>query len=113
MTEVGAWQRFSISALFAGAALFLAGCGGGNGTPPAPSQAVTITVQPVSQTVPIGSTATFTVTATGTAPLDYQWSENGAEISGANSATYTTPAVEWGTMAQPRSAPSKWQSATA
>jgi hypothetical protein len=48
----------------------------------------------LSQTVPVGQIATFTVTATGTAPLSYQWSENGAAIPGATSATYTTPAVQ-------------------
>lgn len=76
------------------ASTLIAGCGGGAvGTVSAPSQAVTIAVQPLSQTVPLGSTATFTVAANGTAPLSYQWSENGAEISGATSATYTTPSV--------------------
>jgi len=93
---VRAWRRFSIGALFVGTVLFLAGCGSGSGTTPSPNQAVAITEQPLSQTVPIGQTATFTVTATGTAPLSYQWSENGAEISGATSASYTTPAVELG-----------------
>jgi hypothetical protein len=33
---------------------------------------VAIALQPLSQTVPLGSTATFTVVATGTAPLSYQ-----------------------------------------
>jgi hypothetical protein len=96
MTEIGAWRGFSIGTLFAGATFFLAGCGGGSVTTPPPNQAVAITVQPLSQTVPIGQTATFSVTATGTAPLSYQWSENGADISGATSASYTTPAVEVG-----------------
>jgi Abnormal spindle-like microcephaly-assoc'd, ASPM-SPD-2-Hydin/Immunoglobulin domain len=52
-----------------------------------------ITTQPVSQTVTAGQTATFLVTATGTAPLSYQWQENGAPITGATSASYTTPAI--------------------
>ncbi len=52
-----------------------------------------ITAQPVSQTVPFGGTATFTVSATGNVPLGYQWSKNGTAISGAYSATYTTPPV--------------------
>ena len=33
------------------------------------------------------------MTATGTAPLAYQWSKNGAAISGATGASYTTPAT--------------------
>jgi hypothetical protein len=60
-----------------------------NATPVAPS----ITTQPISQTVNAGQTATFSVTASGTAPLSYQWHKNGAIISGAISATYTTPAA--------------------
>src|SRR5205085_1156291 len=38
--------------------------------------APTITTQPASQTVSTGQTATFTVAATGTAPLSYQWHKN-------------------------------------
>ena len=56
-------------------------------TPVAPS----ITTQPANQTVNAGQTATFNVTAAGTAPLSYQWQENGANITGATSAAYTTP----------------------
>jgi hypothetical protein len=52
-----------------------------------------ITTQPASQTVIAGQTATFTVAATGTAPLSYQWKQNGASISGATSSSYTTPAT--------------------
>jgi hypothetical protein len=52
-----------------------------------------ITMQPVNQTVVVGQTATFTVVATGTAPLNYQWQKGGTNISGANSASYTTPAT--------------------
>src|SRR4029077_14776994 len=55
--------------------------------------APTITTQPVNQTVTAGQTATFTVAATGTAPLSYQWRKNGTAISGATSSTYTTPAT--------------------
>jgi hypothetical protein len=55
--------------------------------------APTITTQPASQTVTTGQTATFTVVATGTAPLAYQWQKNGASIAGANAASYTTPAT--------------------
>jgi hypothetical protein len=51
-----------------------------------------ITTQPARQTVIAGKTASFTVAATGTAPLSYQWSKNGAAIGGATSSTYTTVA---------------------
>ena len=52
-----------------------------------------IATQPTSLTVTAGQTATLSVTATGTAPLGYQWQKNGAAISGATSSTYTTPAT--------------------
>src|SRR5262249_50367992 len=54
--------------------------------------APTITTQPADRTVSSGQTATFTVVASGTAPLSYQWRKNGTAISGATSASYTTPA---------------------
>jgi hypothetical protein len=68
--------------------VLLASCGGGGSASPPQ-----ITQQPVSQTVNVGQTATFTVTATGAMPLTYQWQKNGATIAGATSATYTTPAT--------------------
>jgi hypothetical protein len=52
-----------------------------------------ITSQPVSKTVTAGQTATFSVAATGTAPLSYKWMKNGTPITGATSSTYTTPAT--------------------
>ena len=53
--------------------------------------APSIVTQPSGQTIVAGQSATFSVTASGTAPLSYQWSKNGAAISGAMSSTYTTP----------------------
>jgi hypothetical protein len=53
----------------------------------------TITSQPVSATVMASGSATFGVTASGSAPLSYQWQKNGAIIAGATSASYTTPAT--------------------
>ncbi len=60
-----------------------------NPAPVAPS----ITTQPASQTVTAGQSATFSVVATGTAPLTYQWQKNSTNISGATSSSYTTPAT--------------------
>ncbi|MBL0312145.1 MAG: PKD domain-containing protein [Holophagaceae bacterium] len=59
---------------------------------PAPT-APTITSQPQNASVAAGATATFSVTATGSAPLSYQWRKNAANIAGATSASYTTPAT--------------------
>ncbi len=59
----------------------------------APAMAPTITTQPQSVTVTAGQTATFSVVASGTAPLSYQWKKNSTAISGATAASYTTPAA--------------------
>jgi len=59
----------------------------------ASATAPAITAQPASQTVTAGQTAAFSVTATGTGPLSYQWQKNGANITGATSSSYTTPAT--------------------
>ena len=48
---------------------------------------ISITVPPINQTVSVSSNATFTVTATGTAPLVYQWRKDGVAIGGATGAT--------------------------
>jgi len=60
------------------------------GTPTFPPS---ITTQPVSQSVTVGQTASFSVAAAGAAPLSYQWQKNGANIVGATSASYTTSAT--------------------
>ena len=60
------------------------------------NQPPSITTQPVNQTVSVGHTATFSVVASGTAPLNYQWRRNGASIAGATSSSYTTPAATAG-----------------
>lgn len=41
----------------------------------------------------LGRGAAFSVVASGTEPLIYQWYRNGAAIGGANAASYTTPVV--------------------
>jgi hypothetical protein len=73
-------------------ASLMGGCGGGGGnSTPAPVVAAPgITTQPQSQTVTTGVAATFTVVASGSG-LSYQWSRNGTPISGATSASYSTP----------------------
>jgi photosystem II stability/assembly factor-like uncharacterized protein len=53
-----------------------------------------ITAQPQSQVANLGSNATFTVTATGTTNLSYQWLFNGANISGATNTSYTRTNVQ-------------------
>ncbi|WP_158277465.1 immunoglobulin domain-containing protein [Opitutus sp. ER46] len=55
---------------------------------PAPT-APTITTDPQSQTVSVGGNVTFTVVATGTAPLSYQWRKGGTDISTATTDTLT------------------------
>ena len=72
----------------------LAACGGGGGDSSAvPTVAPLITSQPANATVTEGNTAQFSVAATGTAPLTYQWRRNGAAIAGATSSVYATPAL--------------------
>ena len=53
------------------------------------SQSPTIISQPTNQTVMVGGTAGFSVTAIGIPPLSYQWNFNGTNIAGATSATLT------------------------
>jgi len=57
------------------------------------SSAPVITNQPQSITVSQGNPATFSVTATGTPPLSYQWRKNGVNINGATNSSYTIPSV--------------------
>ena len=58
-------------------------------TPVAPA----ITTHPAAQTVAAGQVATFSVTATGSTPLTYQWQKNNVNIAGAVGPMYTTPAT--------------------
>jgi pectate lyase len=47
----------------------------------------TIIAQPTSLTVNAGTTATFSVVASGSAPFSYHWQKNGTDIAGANAAS--------------------------
>jgi hypothetical protein len=59
-----------------------------SGSPPS------ITGQPTNQTVVLGSNATFTVTATGTGPLNYQWTFAGTNLPGANASNLSLTGVQ-------------------
>ncbi len=92
-------RKRSISILVALFALSMLenGCGGGATSRSDQQNSRTgpsIVTQPANATVTEGQTATFTVTASGIPPLSYQWQKNGANISGAIAAEYTTPATE-------------------
>jgi hypothetical protein len=56
--------------------------------------APTISTQPMSQSVSVGSSATFTVAAAGSANLSYQWNFGGTAIPGATSTSYTISTVQ-------------------
>ena len=55
------------------------------------AMAPTIAAQPQVPQTSQSNTASFYVFATGTAPLAYQWYENGLPIVGATDSSYTTP----------------------
>ncbi len=57
-------------------------------TPPA------IIFPPASRTVAAGAKVAFGVTATGFAPLSYQWKSNSVSIAGATGATYTIASAQ-------------------
>jgi len=80
---------------------FLASCGGGGSGSTASSSTSTtsavglpsITSQPASLSVAVGASASFSVVASSTTTLSYQWRHAGTAISGATSATFTLDTV--------------------
>ena len=87
------WRKLApVVSVFALCVLGLS-CGGGSNNNVATAVAPSVTAQPMNQTVVEGQTATFSVSANGTAPLRYQWLKNGSAISGATTSSYTTPAI--------------------
>ncbi len=79
-----------------------AACGSSSGddaAPPAAQPAAfapAITQQPASTQVMESQPASFSVVATGTDPLAYQWQRNGVDIAGASAANYTLAAATVG-----------------
>lgn len=55
-----------------------------------------ISTQPAAVTVDAGTPATFTVAASGSGTLTYQWRRNGGNIPGATNASYTIPSTSTG-----------------
>ena len=58
--------------------------------------APSVTTDPLTQTGCVGDTVILSVTATGEAPLDYQWRKDGADIVGATSSSLTLVAISLG-----------------
>jgi hypothetical protein len=63
-------------------------------TPTTPMVAPAVVTQPSSRFATAGQSVTFTIAASGTAPLSYQWQKNGATIPGATNATLTLASVQ-------------------
>ncbi len=61
---------------------------------PGASDAPEIVFQPVSTSANVGATAGFTVTATGSTPLNYQWYLGANKINNATGSTYTNANVQ-------------------
>lgn len=57
----------------------------------AQSSSPVIVTNPVSQLVQLGGTADFSVSATGDAPLNYQWRKESVELPGATDSVLTIP----------------------
>ena len=63
-------------------------------TTPPPPTAPSIYFNPSNRTVAVGSSTTFSVEATGTAPLSFQWRFNGIDITNATGTTYAIASVQ-------------------
>ena len=98
----GSFFLRGLQVALAAVSLALAGCGGSADAPPPPEPVETgaaapvITQPPADLSVTAGQPATFSVTATGAAPLAYQWQRGGSDIAGATNASYTVSATVLG-----------------
>src|ERR1017187_1875995 len=86
LTWSGRLQRAAVCLLLLGP-LLPNPCSGA--TPPP-----VITVQPLSQSVPIQGSVTFRVVASSGTTMSYQWRKNGSSISGATLSSYTDANVQ-------------------
>jgi sugar lactone lactonase YvrE len=82
----------------AGLCLGLAACGGSADAPPPPESVPVVLTPPADQSVVVGNAATFSVAATGAAPLAYQWANSVdgttfTAIAGATDTSYGTGAT--------------------
>ncbi|MBM3843690.1 MAG: immunoglobulin domain-containing protein, partial [Verrucomicrobia bacterium] len=90
----------AVSAAFAGSYDVVVANPGGSVTSSSAALVVTaavvapsIVVQPVSLAVAPGVSASFSVSANGSAPLAYEWRKDGAVVAGGTNATLFLPAV--------------------
>jgi len=82
-------RRFALGFFIMICALFFTFRACATGVPPG------ISVQPTNRVVPLGSNSVFTVTATSSTTLNYQWYFNGAKISSATNNTYTVSKAQF------------------
>lgn len=88
MRTIGHWSLLFLVSSFVA-------CGGGDSGPAAPAAvAPSITTQPGAVSTVEGQAATFTVAASGTAPLTYQWRRDGSPIAGATSSSLVIAAAQ-------------------
>src|ERR1041385_4039347 len=71
--------------------IFAAGSAGKCATPQPPS----ITTQPADLTVTVGASASFSLGAAGSPPLNYQWSFNGTNLNGATASSLVLNNVQF------------------
>ena len=83
---MGRFDSWAFSGVLFAYLVFSTACGSAAHAP-----VIMITTQPTAQSTRVAQSATFTVAVSGAAPFIYQWSKNGAAVSGASSASYTTP----------------------
>lgn len=95
-SKIACCTRFTLALTLS---LSLIACGGGGGgggesTPPPAVPAPAITVQPADVNASVGTSVTFSVTATGSR-LSYQWLRNGVDLAGATGAQYVLPVAQF------------------